>query len=82
MRHPAAEAVQPPDDLGISLLERGDARVEPKPLVAGAGRLVLKSLDAPRRFQCVKLHPQTLIRGTDPGVSDQRSHAGRLSPRR
>ena len=71
----AAEAIELPDDEHVASPERAHAAVEPRVVVAGAGRAVVVNVDRvdARGLQCVALQVQRLgaVRLSDAGVADQ-----------
>ena len=66
----APEAVEPPDDQGISTTELLEAPLKLRPMLRGPRRLLLVDLLAARFFQGVQLQVEFLLAGRDPGVSD------------
>ena len=71
----AAETVELPDDEHVARPERAHAAVEPRPVVADAGREVVVDVDGvdARGLQRVALQVQRLraVRFRDAGVADQ-----------
>ena len=71
----AAEAIELPDDEHVASPERAHAAVEPRVVVASAGRAVVVNVDRvdARGLQCVALQVQRLgaVRLSDAGVADQ-----------
>jgi len=70
----AAEAVNFPDDQGVSWAQVDQAGVPLRAVGFGPGVVVGVGLQAVFGAQCVQLHPGVLVGGTDPRIADDVSH--------